>query len=113
MTLSREPIGRASLTGTVVRLDRDIDRARPCHENLAVIVTGTELHAAGLRCSSCNAHRGWLSHEALALITKTLVRFGAPNEPIIVRQQRKEAPVAFEQRPNSGALFRTKRKERI
>ena len=85
---------------------------KPCCSNTAVITAGTEQHAAGLRCASCNRHRGWLTRETLSFIGKTLARFGAPSEPITVRQQQKEASMAFEQRPNSGALFKDDKKSK-
>jgi len=68
-----------------VKLDRDIDRARPCHDNLAVLHPGKPPHSAELRCAACNAHRGWLPQTVLNFIIETTRRFGAPTEPIVVR----------------------------
>jgi hypothetical protein len=96
--------------GMTVKLDRDIDRQRPCHDNLAVIRPGKPPHAGELRCATCGAHRGWLPQTVLNFITETARRFGAPPEPIIVRQQHKETAMASVQKPNHGALFRNEDK---
>ena len=76
--------------GMTVKLDRDIDRQQPCHDNLAIIRPGKPLHSGELRCVTCNAHRGWLPQTVLNFIIETTRRFGALTEPIIVRQQHKE-----------------------
>jgi hypothetical protein len=96
-----------------VKLDRDIDRARPCHDNLAIIHPGKPPHSAELRCGTCNAHRGWLPQTVLNFLIETTRRFGAPTEPIIVRQQHKEnAAMAFQQKPNRGSLFKNDEKSK-
>src|SRR5262249_15010448 len=60
-----------------------------------------------LRCASCGAHRGWLPHATRDWILATVSRFGAPSEPIIVRQLQQENKVmAFQQKPMSGSLFK-------
>jgi hypothetical protein len=40
--------------GMRVKLDRDIDRARPCHDNLAILHPGKPPHSAELRCATCS-----------------------------------------------------------
>lgn len=57
-----------------VRLDRDVDRRKPCHDNIAVIRPGRGPHAAELRCAKCNSHRG-LRAEALTFIENLAQRF--------------------------------------
>jgi hypothetical protein len=53
----------------LVRLDRRTDRARPCHENLAVVdPTPSGPHAAALRCANCGQHRGWMPRQALEFL---------------------------------------------
>jgi hypothetical protein len=97
--------------GMTVKLDRDIDRQRPCHDNLAIIHPGKPPHSAELRCATCNAHRGWLPQTVLNFILETTRRFGAPTEPIIVRQQEK-ANMAFQLKPNRGSLFKNDEKSK-
>jgi hypothetical protein len=104
--------GAPTLIGLKVRLQRDIDRENPCHDNVAVIYPGKAQHAGELRCERCDAFRGWLPQSTRAFILETVRRFGAPPEPIIVRQQEQEnKAMAFEQKDNSWALFRNDRKE--
>ena len=99
--------------GMTVKLDRDIDRQQPCHDNLAIIRPGKPPHSGELRCASCNAHRGWLPQTVLNFITETTRRFGTPTEPIIVRQQHREnADMAFQLKPNRGSLFKNDEKSK-
>jgi hypothetical protein len=95
--------------GMMVKLDRDIDRAQPCHDNIAYILPGKPPHAGELRCAACDRHRGWAPHALITFITETARRFGAPNEPHVWRQQEK-TPMAFEQKDNAGAIFVNDRK---
>jgi hypothetical protein len=99
--------------GMMVKLDRDIDRAQPCHDNIAYILPGKPPHAGELRCATCDRHRGWAPHALIAFITETARRFGAPNEPPVWRQQHKEnADMAFQQKPNRGSLFKNDEKSK-
>jgi hypothetical protein len=92
--------------GMTVKLDRDIDRQQPCHDNLAIIRPGKPPHSGELRCATCNAHRGWLPQTVLNFITETTRRFGTPTEPIIVRQQHREnADMAFQLKPKRTATM--------
>jgi hypothetical protein len=75
----------APAIGMTVRLDREIDRQRPCHYNYAIVCAGKPPHAAELRCSACNAHRGWLPKAALVFIVEMTARFGAPAKPLVLR----------------------------
>jgi hypothetical protein len=97
-----------SVFGTRVRLDRDVDRERPCCSGIAVIKPGKAPHLAEFRCAECGAHRGWVQKATLNFIENTVARFGAPSTPITVRQR--EADMA-KQYDNSGILFRNDRKE--
>jgi hypothetical protein len=100
----------------LVRLDRQIDRDRPCCDNIAIIGPGKAQHAAELCCTSCNAHRGWLRREALDFLTDLSQRFGAPAEPIILRdQQIGDHIMADKKFDNSGAFskMRTRAKTPI
>src|SRR5262249_52789822 len=71
--------------GMLVELDRTSDRELPCHDNLAFVCATKTMHAAELRCCTCDAHRGWLSKDAHNFITTTAARFGAPAEPLTLR----------------------------
>jgi hypothetical protein len=96
--------------GMTVKLDRDVDRQHPCHDNLAVLHPGKAGHAAELRCATCGHHRGWASKAMIEFITETARRFGAPSEPLIWRQE--EADMAKEyDNTNRGALFRNDDKD--
>jgi hypothetical protein len=102
--------GTPTVVGIEIKLDRDIDRAKPCHDNLAVIHPGKAQHAGEFRCAACDAHRGWCSKSQLDFILELLGRFGAPAEPIIVRQQQKGMTMAFEHKTNRGSIFRNEDK---
>jgi hypothetical protein len=91
--------------GPRVRLDRDSDRERPCHDNVVVIRPAATMHAGELRCERCDAHRGWASKALIDFVNYTARRFGAPSEPIIWRQQQQERAMAFDN-TNRGAIFR-------
>jgi hypothetical protein len=91
----------APAIGLTVKLDRDIDRQRPCHNNLAVIHAGKPPHAGELRCATCGAHPGWASRTMLDFINETARRFGAPAQLLIWRQQQ-ETPMAFDVAAGQG-----------
>lgn len=74
-----------SLIGLKVKLDRPVDRDRPCCRNLAVIGESKPPHAHALRCADCGQHRGWLSKPTAHWIESVAARFGAP-ETITVRK---------------------------
>jgi len=85
------------LIGLRVKLDRPIDRERPCCKNICTIGPGKVPHAAELRCTGCNQHRGWLSKSTARWIKHVATRFGAPTTPIVVHQTHiveEEAPPA-------------------
>jgi len=93
--------------GLRLKLDRSVDRLRPCHDNIATVDHGRAHHAAGLRCSKCGRHRGWLPREGFEFLTNIAQRFGASTEPIILRdQQIGDYVMADKQYDNSGILFR-------
>src|SRR5262249_17258689 len=73
----REPTPTSAAIGMTVRLDRDIDREKPCCRNLAIIQPGKAQHAGELRCANCGSHRGWASKLMIDFISETARRFGA------------------------------------
>jgi hypothetical protein len=98
----------------VVRLERAIDRARPCCGNYATIHNAPPPHVAELRCAHCNQHRGWLAREAYSFIKSTVQEFGHPVEPIILRDQTgqfSEKIMTDYDNSNTGILFKNDRKE--
>ena len=96
-----------------VQLDRRIDqRTHCCGSNIATIHIGRGPHAAELRCADCGAHRGWMPQEAHAFIKKTAERFGAPSEPIILRDTSVGGHEMKKQYDNSGILFRNEDKQK-
>jgi len=97
----------------LVRLDRQIDRDKPCCDNVAIVGPGTAQHAAELRCANCDAHRGWLRREALDFLTDLSQRFGAPAEPIILRDSSIGDHTMTEKKfDNSGILFKNEDKSK-
>jgi len=95
MQLSLFP-SSSPLIGVTVFLDRSIDQRRPCHSNTATIIPGTEMHAAGLACVDCGAHRGWLKKSTVASLNKIIETFGALDAPITIR----DASECFNNAPN-------------
>ena len=92
--------------GIVVRLARSCDPCC-CGSDLARIAPGTATHAAELRCASCDAHRGWLPKQALNFINETTRRYGAPAEPITLRDRHIGDQIMEDKKlDNSGILFR-------
>jgi hypothetical protein len=101
---------------TFVRLERAIDIDRPCHENLAVIVPRAEgPHAADLRCTVCNQHRGYLARAALPFLAEITRLWGAPQTPVLRDRHVQIGSLKMDtskSRDMSGALFRNTKKER-
>ena len=73
------------LTGLRVKLDRPVDREKPCCRNICIIEAGKGPHAGALRCCDCGQHRGWLSKATAHWIETVVTRFGASTTPIVVR----------------------------
>jgi hypothetical protein len=98
----------------LVKLARSIDQDKPCCGNIAtVLVRHTGVHAAELRCAGCDRHRGWLSKRAFDFLTTTAQRFGAPAEPIILRDFTiGEHAMEKKQYDNSGIMFRNDDKQK-
>jgi len=85
------------IIGLKVKLDRPVDRERPCCRNMCVIGPSKGPHAGELHCADCGQHRGWLSKTTAQWIEHVVTRFGAPTTPIIVRKAHtfeEEAPPA-------------------
>jgi hypothetical protein len=49
------------LIGLRVKLDRPVDRDRPCCRNFCTISFSKGPHAGELICADCGQHRGWIS----------------------------------------------------
>ena len=73
------------LIGLRVKLDRPVDREKPCCRNICIIGAGKGPHAHALHCSDCGQHRGWISKSTATWIEQVVTRFGAPTTPIVVR----------------------------
>ena len=111
MTATHNPQLLFPPIGLRLILDRTIDRIRPCCDNIATVDHGRAHHSAGLRCSRCGCHRGWLRREALKFLTDLSQRFGAPAELIVLRdQQIGDHIMTDKQFDNSGILFRNRDK---
>jgi hypothetical protein len=99
--------------GLRLKLDRTIDRLRPCCDNIATVDYGRAHHAAGLRCSKCGRHRGWLPRQGFEFLTNLAQRFGALAEPIILRDQQIGDHTMTEKKfDNSGILFKNEDKSK-
>ena len=85
-----------NLVGLKVKLDRPIDKERPCCRNICVISAGKGPYAGALHCADCGQPRGWLSKTTAQWIESVVTRFGAPTT-IVVRKSHtyeEEAPPA-------------------
>jgi hypothetical protein len=90
-------VNETTLIGLKVKLDRPVDRERPCCRNICTIAAGKGPHAGALVCADCGQHRGWLSKPTAQWIEHVVARFGAPTTPIVVRKSHtyeEEAPPA-------------------
>src|SRR5262249_49723495 len=67
-----------------VKLDRHVDRQKPCCQNWAVLAAGKGPHAAELKCMTCGAHRGWVSKTTFNFIETTVRLFGV-TEPFVIK----------------------------
>jgi hypothetical protein len=93
--MNTDLFGTPTLVGLTVKLDRPVDRERPCCHNVCTIGAGKGPHAGELICASCGRHRGWLSKPTAQWIEHVVTRFGAPTTPIVVRKShtyQEEAP---------------------
>jgi hypothetical protein len=82
------------LVGLRVKLDRPVDRERPCCRNLVVVGPGKGPYAGEFVCDDCGQRRGWLSQQTAQWIESVMARFGAPST-IVVRKSHtytEEAP---------------------
>jgi hypothetical protein len=87
MTTQHDMFSAAPTDGSLkIRLDRPIDRERPCCRNVCIIKAGKGPHAGALHCADCGQHRGWLSKSTAQWIEHVVTRFGAPTTPIVVRK---------------------------
>jgi hypothetical protein len=78
--------GAPTLIGLKVKLDRPVDRKRPCCLNVCTIEPARGPHAGELVCTGCGQHRDWLSKSTAQWIEHVITRFGAPTTPIVVRK---------------------------
>jgi hypothetical protein len=110
--------GQQQAPPQLVRLDRNIDRDQPCCQNIAAVHPRAEgVHAAELKCAGCGRHRGWLPREALDFLAEVTARFGAPTDPITLRDQQigehqMNTKKQFEQKDGEGALFKNAKKSK-
>ena len=90
-----------TLIGLKVKLDRPVDRERPCCLNICTIGAARGPHAGELICAGCGQHRGWLSKTTAQWIEHVATFFGAPTTPIVVRKARTFEEEAPPTEPNS------------
>jgi hypothetical protein len=99
--MTTDLFGNLTLIGLQVRLDRPVDRERPCCKNICTIGPARGSHAGELHCTGCGQHRGWLSKPTAQWIAHVVTRFGAPTTPIVVRASTLEQQEAPRTDPNS------------
>jgi hypothetical protein len=85
--------------GMRLKLDRKIDREKPCCSNIAIIHVGKGPHAAELRCAKCGSHRGWLPREATSWLLNFLAFWPEARNDVHVWRDSKRKPGAV---PASG-----------
>jgi hypothetical protein len=85
------------LLGLRVRLDRPVDRDKPCCRNICIIGPAKGPHAGELHCADCGEHRGWLSQTIAQWIEDVVTRFGAPTTPIVMRKSH-----SYEEEPDAA-----------
>jgi hypothetical protein len=108
MTAALDLFGNPVTPALRVRLDQPL---KACCGNIAVVAPGKGPHAAELRCAGCDSHRGWPRRETLDFLTDLSQRFGAPAEPMILRdQQIGDYSMSDKKYDNSGILFRNEDK---
>jgi hypothetical protein len=95
--MSTDLFGMPTLVGLKVKLNRPVDRERPCCRNICVIGPGKGPHAGSFNCADCGQHRGWLSKSTAQWIEHVAARFGAP-EVIVVRS----SSLVEEEAPNTN-----------
>jgi hypothetical protein len=86
-----------SVVDLKIKLDRPIDRDRPCCRNICIISAGKGPHAGTLTCADCGQRRGCFSNSTAQWIQSVVSRFSAPTTPIVVRKANfyeEEAPPA-------------------
>jgi hypothetical protein len=76
---------RSPAIGTLVRLDRTIDRTQPCHTNTAILAPRTGPHAAALTCAVCGSHRGWATKQTVNFIARLMRLHGRGDALPIIR----------------------------
>jgi hypothetical protein len=84
--MNADLFGNPTLVGLKVKLDRPVDRERPCCLNICTISAARVPHAGELICAGCGQHRGWLSKATAQWIESVVTRFGAPTTPVVVRK---------------------------
>jgi hypothetical protein len=98
-----------TVVGLKVKLDRPVDRERPCCLNICTIGPARGPHAGELVCAGCDQHRGWLSKTTAAWIESIVKRFGAPTTPIVVRQNIGQAVTRAQQPHTDPPIMRAKK----
>src|SRR5262245_22992975 len=83
--LTTSPSALAPIIGLRVQLSRG---CRACGSNVATIQSRAGTHAARLNCAECGIHRGWMSAQETAVVTKIATTFGYPTTPIVIREGR-------------------------
>jgi hypothetical protein len=111
MTAQLHLFGASVPAGPLYGLQVQLPNACGCGDHVALIGPGTAPHAAELRCRSYVRHRGWLSQEARRFVLELATKFGAPTQPIILRNFKGDHTMTEKKFDNSGILFRNEDKD--
>jgi hypothetical protein len=109
-------------TNTLVGLFVRPPDACRCGEYTATVGSSNGPHVGELTCTSCGAHRGWISHTTHAFISKAIEQFGLPTKAIEFRRGQSsiapategndEMPGKFDLKDNRARLFPVEPSER-
>jgi hypothetical protein len=88
------PSTKEACTTPLAGLTVQMPSACPCGSAVATIEPGRGPHLAGLRCTHCDRHRGWMSRETHRFVTEIAAKFGRPSGRIVVRTRDSAPPDA-------------------
>jgi hypothetical protein len=86
MTAQLDLFTAALPTVPLIGLSVELSDSCKCGGTVALTGAGRGPHRASLHCSSCGAHRGWLSRGTCTLINGIITRFGPLTAPIVIRR---------------------------
>ena len=86
MTAKPDLFTAALPTDPVIGLSVELSDVCKCGGIVALTGAGRGPHRASLHCSSCGAHRGWLSRKAYSFVSRIIAEFGSLTAPVKIRR---------------------------